>query len=109
MGCRRPNPRLVKVHRNYSVEEIARLFRLHKNTVRNWLRQGLTLVDERRPLLILGRELSRFLQERRQNAKQVCGPGRLFCVACRAPKVGESAAPSVNCDSNKKADANVNV
>jgi hypothetical protein len=26
MGVRHPNPRLVKVHRNYSVEEVARLF-----------------------------------------------------------------------------------
>lgn len=32
MGYRHPNPRLVKVHRNYSVEEIARLFGIHKNT-----------------------------------------------------------------------------
>jgi hypothetical protein len=86
MGVRHPNPRLVKVHRNYSVEEVARLFRLHKNTVRNWLKQGLAAIDERRPMLILGRELSRFLHERRQRAKQACGPGRIYCIACRAPK-----------------------
>ena len=41
MGSRHPNPRLAKIHRSYSVEEIARLFRVHKNTVRAWLRQGL--------------------------------------------------------------------
>lgn len=87
MGYRHPNPRLVKVHRNYSVEEIARLFGIHKNTVRNWLKQGLTAIDDRRPILILGQELSRFLSERRQKAKQACGPGRIYCIACRAPKV----------------------
>src|SRR5262249_7779823 len=38
-------------------------------------------------MLILGRELSRFLQERRQKTKQSCGPGRLYCIACRAPKL----------------------
>ena len=86
MGLRHPNPRLVKVHRNYSVEEVARLFGLHKNTVRNWFKQGLTAVDDRRPILILGRELSRFLHERRQKARQTCGPGRIYCIACRAPK-----------------------
>jgi Homeodomain-like domain len=86
VGNRRPNPRLVKVHRNYSVEEIARLFGLHKNTVRHWLKQGLVGIDDRRPMLILGRELSLFLHERRQKAKQVCGPGRIYCIACRAPK-----------------------
>lgn len=87
MGCRRPNPRLVKVHRSYSVEEITRLFAIHKNTVRNWLKEGLTAIDDRRPTLVLGRELSRFLYQRRQNAKQTCGPGRIYCIACRVPKV----------------------
>jgi len=87
MGYRHPNPRLVKVHRNYSVEDIARLFGIHKNTVRSWLKQGLAAIDDRRPMLSLGRELSRFLHERRQRAKQSCGPGRVYCIACRAPKV----------------------
>jgi excisionase family DNA binding protein len=87
VGNRLPNPRLVKVHRNYSVEEVARLLSVHKNTVRNWLKEGLAAVDDRRPILILGRELSQFLQERRQKARQTCGPGRIYCVACRAPKV----------------------
>jgi hypothetical protein len=86
MGYRHPNPRLVKLHRNYSVEDIARLFGMHKNTVRNWLKQGLPAIDDRRPTLILGQDLSRFLQERRQKAKQACGPGRIYCIACRAPK-----------------------
>src|SRR4051812_24104132 len=87
MGYRHPNPRRVKVHRNYSVEEIARLFRVHKNTVRNWAKQGLAAINDQRPILILGRELSRFLSERRQRTKQTCGPGRIYCIACRAPKM----------------------
>ena len=87
MGFRHPNPRLVKVHRNYSVDDIARLFDLHKNTVRSWLKQGLAAIDDRRPILVLGQELSRFLRERRQKTKQTCGPGRIYCIACRAPKV----------------------
>jgi len=87
MGARRPNPRLVKIHRSYSVEDISRLFGIHKNTVRSWLKQGLIAIDDRRPTLVLGKELSRFVRERRQKAKQRCGPGRIFCIACRAPKV----------------------
>jgi hypothetical protein len=87
MGSRRPNFRLVKKHRNYSVEDISRLFDVHKNTVRNWLRDGLATIDDRRPMLVLGHDLSRFLQARRQKAKQTCGPGRIYCVACRMPKV----------------------
>ena len=87
MGCRHPNPRLAKIHRNYSVEEVSRLFTIHKNTVRNWLRQGLEPIDDRRPTVIRGWELRRFLTDRRTRTKQVCGPGRIYCLPCRAPKV----------------------
>src|SRR6185437_2734192 len=87
MGGRHPNPRLAKIHRSYSVEEVSRLFAVHKNTVRNWLRHGLTPIDGKRPILIRGVELRRFLTDRRVSARQICGPGRIFCLPCRAPKV----------------------
>ena len=87
MGYRHPNPRLAKIYRSYSVEEVSRLFRVHKNTVRNWLGQGLTAIDEQRPIVIRGVELRRFLTDRRARAKQTCGPGRMYCLPCRAPKV----------------------
>ena len=69
------------------MEEVSNLFGIHKNTVRNWLKQGLVTIDGQRPILILGRELLRFLTERRLKTKQSCGPGRFYCIACRAPKV----------------------
>jgi excisionase family DNA binding protein len=82
---RRPNPRLVKIHRNYTVEEAARTLRVHKNTVRNWIKQGLPTIDSRRPSLIHGRDLFAFLRTRRK-VKQSCGPDQLYCVRCRMPK-----------------------
>jgi hypothetical protein len=87
MGARHPNPRLAKIHRSYSVEEVSRLLAVHKNTVRNWLRKGLASIDDQRPIVIAGLELRRFLTERRARTKQVCGPGRIYCLPCRAPKV----------------------
>ena len=87
MGYRHPNPKLAKIHRSYSVEDAARLFKIHKNTVRNWLKQGLATIDDQRPTLIRGQELARFLTERRARSKQRCGPGRIYCLPCRAPKV----------------------
>ena len=83
---KRLNPRRVKIHRSYTVEEVAQLFRVHKNTVRAWIKAGLQTIDERRPTLILGRVLARFLHERRQRTRQRCQPGQLYCVRCRAPK-----------------------
>ena len=87
MGYRHPNPRLAKIHRTYSVEDVSRLFAIHKNTVRNWLQQGLEPIDDHRPTVIRGAELRRFLADRRVRAKQTCGPGRIYCLPCRAPKV----------------------
>lgn len=87
MGRRHPNSRLAKIHRNYSVEELSRLFKVHKNTVRGWLRQGLEPIDDQRPILTRGSEVRRFLSERRVKSKQICGPGRIYCLPCREPKL----------------------
>ncbi|MCU7931387.1 MAG: helix-turn-helix domain-containing protein [Candidatus Thiodiazotropha sp. (ex Codakia rugifera)] len=86
MGNRHPNPRLAKIHRNYTVEEVAILFSIHKNTVRTWVKQGLSTIDDRRPMLIHGRDLAEFIQAKRVKNKQSCKPGEIYCVRCRSPK-----------------------
>ena len=86
MGKRHPNHRLLKIHRSYTVEEIAKLFGIHKNTVRRWVKEGLAAIDNKRPMLILGHVLVEFLQARRAKNKQPCKPGELYCVRCRCPK-----------------------
>jgi hypothetical protein len=93
MRKRRPNYRMVKIHRNYTVEEIARLFSAHKNTVRAWVKAGLPTCDGKRPTLILGRDLADYLKTRREKNKRPCQPGEIYCVRCRAPKrpAGEMA------------------
>ena len=86
MRKRYPNPRLAKIHRNYTVDETARLFDVHKNSVRGWVKQGLPTSDGRRPMLILGRDLVAFLSARRAKNKRTCQPGEIYCMRCRAPR-----------------------
>jgi hypothetical protein len=62
------------------------LFRVHKNTVRTWLKAGLQPIDSRRPILILGRHLASFLHTRREQRRQRCRTGELYCFRCRAPR-----------------------
>jgi excisionase family DNA binding protein len=88
---RRFNSRLVKIHRSYTVDEAARLLPVHKNTVRAWIKTGLRTIDARRPALIAGSELRRFLEAKCKRRKQPCAPGQLYCVRCRAPKAPAEA------------------
>ena len=86
MAQRLPNPRLAKIHRSYTVEEIARLYRVHRNTVRQWIKAGLPTSDDQRPLLIVGSELFAFLTSKRRQNKRPCQPGQIYCVRCRVPQ-----------------------
>jgi len=86
MARRHANHRLVKIHRTYTVGEAANTLRLHKNTIRRWIKQGLPVIDKRKPQLIHGEALVHFLIERRTESKRPCQPGQIYCVACRAPK-----------------------
>ena len=87
MHKRRPNHRFVKIHRSYTVEEAARVFGIHKNTVRAWIDAGLPVCKDMRPHLILGRELGAFLQARRAKKKRPCSLGEMYCFRCRAPRI----------------------
>lgn len=85
--ARHPNHRLAKIHRSYSVEEIGRTWGVHRNTVRQWIRQGLKTIDQNRPLLVHGRDLAAFLLARRDRRRRTCAPGEIYCVRCRVPRI----------------------
>jgi len=78
-----PNPRRVKIHRNYTVEEVAQVCHVHKGTVRNWTKNGLETIDCNRPTLVLGAVLRAFLETKRTKNKQKLKPGEIYCVRCR--------------------------
>jgi excisionase family DNA binding protein len=82
----RANPGLAKIHRSYTVEEIATLYGVHRNTVRQWIKAGLRVVDDRRPVLVLGAALAGYLRNRRALNKRPCRPGEIYCVRCREPR-----------------------
>jgi hypothetical protein len=86
MSAKRINPRLIKLHRAYSVEDVSARLCVHKNTVRSWIKSGLSIVDQSRPTLILASELRRFLEAKQKARKRPCPPGTFYCFKCRAPK-----------------------
>lgn len=86
MGKRHPPPNLVKIHRCYSCEELAKLYRVHVNTVRAWRDEGLSPIDDGKPILFQGATVANFLRHRRDSGKRPCLPGQIYCLPCRAPK-----------------------
>jgi hypothetical protein len=90
MKKRRHNPNLAKIHFNYTVEEVASQYGVYKGTVRAWIKAGLPVLDDKRPMLILGSDLAAFHKARRTKNKQKCKPGEMYCVKCHAPKVPDS-------------------
>jgi hypothetical protein len=100
MSKRSPNPRLAKTHRNYTVGEIAALYKVHKNTVLAWRGGGLTpIADRRKPLLFLGADLANFLETKRTRNKRPLRPGQIYCAPCheaKEPAFGEAEYLQLN-------------
>ena len=86
MPAKRINPRLAKIHRSYSVVELADLLGAHKNTLRGWIKQGLPVIDGAKPTLILGSSFQDWWGKQRKAKKRPCPPGQMFCLKCREPK-----------------------
>ena len=86
MSSRRINPYVIKIHRSYTVGDLADRLGVHKNTVRNWQRNGLTSIDDGRPILFQGAAVREFLRAQNVSRKTPCGPGRFYCFRCREPR-----------------------
>lgn len=86
MAKRLQNPRLAKIHRSYKIDEAADLYGVHKNTVLNWIKQGLPTCDTKRPVIILGSDLNAFHAKQRVKNKHPCKPNEIYCIKCKTPK-----------------------
>lgn len=90
MSRNRPDRRRIKVHRSYTVDEVARTLGVAKGTVRRWLKSGLPPTDSRKPALIRGVDLAEFLKSKAK-VKQPCRLGECYCVKCRSPQKPDGA------------------
>lgn len=82
----RCNPNRAKINRNYTVNEIAILYDVHKNTVCAWVKAGLPVCDDQKPMLILGYELREFIRVRNDKRKRKCQPYEMYCFRCKSPQ-----------------------
>ena len=67
----------------YTVNEVMCLFGVSRNTISNWVGEGLSPSDTKIPRLFQGAELARFHRARARPRRPV-GPGEVFCLGCRS-------------------------
>src|ERR1700724_951642 len=86
MANRRIDPRRIKTHFPYTVEEAADALGVRKNTVRMWIKGGLAVADDRRPTVMSGAAIRAFLENRQQARKTHLKPGEFCCFRFRGPR-----------------------
>jgi hypothetical protein len=86
MATQRINPNTVKLHRSYSIGELADRLRVHTNTVRGWQRDGMQPIDSNRPIMFQGATVRAFHANRNASRKRPCPSGTLYCFRCRVPR-----------------------
>lgn len=86
MPARRIDPRRAKLHRSYDLKELAERLGVHRQTVREWLNNGLPKVDDTRPFLIAGSDFQAWWAQRSKAKKRPLQPGEFYCLSCRMPK-----------------------
>lgn len=82
---KRVDYRRAKMHRSYTYDEAAHLLGVHPRTIKGWRKKGLPVIDDKRPHLILGKDLRAFVKNAKASDKKPCGAGELFCLSCRKP------------------------
>ena len=85
---------------SYTVQDIVKLYKIHKNTVSHWIKSGLKINDHHKPYLIHGSELKRFLDEKQKKRKVKCATNELYCFKCKKPRF--PAAGSVKIEIQNK-------
>jgi hypothetical protein len=83
---RKPDLRRIRPTKVYMLLEIAETLDRNITTVRSWVGKGLPLLNEKKPVLVLGSDLKEWLQAVQAAKQQKCQPGELYCFKCRCPR-----------------------
>lgn len=73
----------------YDIEEICSLYKdceLHPQTVRQWIKNGLPVIDSGKPALVYGSRLTQYLGKLNQSHKCKTAFYEMFCMKCKDAK-----------------------
>ena len=78
--------KLIKVNYSYTMEEIAELLAIGKETASRWKKDGLKVIPATRPYLIHSSDLRAFLEKLNKRHQSVTPQDKIHCVKCRTPQ-----------------------
>ena len=84
--AKRYNVRALKMHHNYTVEQLAEILGAHPQTIRAWAYKGLPCLKSKTPHLFVGAHVQAFLAAQSDRKKNPLAPDQLFCLSCKAGK-----------------------
>ena len=87
MARHRPSIRRIKHLRLYDPLEAAQVLGVSRQTIWRWKNQGLVSIPNHRPTLFRGADILDFVRSRRASRRRRCGPGKLFCLRCKEPRL----------------------
>ncbi len=93
---RKYNTNFIKATLNYSVNDISELFKVHKRTVQEWLKEGLYKIDNRKPFLVLGSDLEEFIKNRQGKRKVKCNSNEFYCLKCHKSQTSWNNLVDIN-------------
>lgn len=83
---KRFNPNRIKINLSYTVMDISEVLGSNPKTIRNWIRVGLPVIDESRPLLIQGADLKLYLKQKYKTYLHHCELNQMYCFGCKEAK-----------------------
>ena len=83
-SARTYNPNKIRPTKTYSIEELAEGCDKAPATIREWIREGLTTIDDLEPPLIHGWAFHAFMKAKWDGHKIPCLPNQFVCLSCRA-------------------------
>lgn len=91
------DPRKISQHRSYTLKELSDLAGMSEKTLLRWIEQGLaTVPGNKKPILVLGDEVKKFIRNKNSVAKVKLGRYEFYCFTCKAPRRAKRGSQSVS-------------
>lgn len=84
--AKRVSPRKIKIHNQYTYDQVADALGVTVQTVRLWRQDGLDVLDSQKPHLILGFAIKEFLNKRSNKPERRLARDQFLCMTCNAPR-----------------------